>query len=192
MKRYFDTLRTLNEVKAEYKRLVKIHHPDVGGDTATMQEINAQYDEAVKRIATTGEGVDKERAAQEVPAEFRAVLSKVVALKGIDVDLVGAWLWITGDTWTHKATLKAAGFRWASKKRAWYWYPEWAAVERGSKKSLDEIKDKYGAQRLLDGSEARTAPKMLGEAEKPQKRSAQPKRRRSRRSPVSGQVAFEF
>ena len=69
MKRYFDHLRTLSEVKAEYKRLVKINHPDVGGDTATMQAINAQYAEAVKRIARNGEGRDRENAAFERAVE---------------------------------------------------------------------------------------------------------------------------
>ena len=46
MKRYFDHLHTLAAIKAEYKQLVKLNHPDVGGDTATMQDINGQYAEA--------------------------------------------------------------------------------------------------------------------------------------------------
>ena len=156
MKQYFEQFKTLAEIKAEYKRLVKINHPDVGGDTATMQEINRQYGEAVKWIAAHGEGKERKQAAQEVPEEFAAVLSKVVNLDGIEIDLVGAWLWATGNTWTHKATLKAAGFSWASKKRAWYWRPEWAAVERGSKMTLAEIMDKYGAQRIISAGDERT------------------------------------
>ena len=43
MKRYFDHLNTLAAIKAEYKALVKANHPDIGGDTATMQDINGQY-----------------------------------------------------------------------------------------------------------------------------------------------------
>lgn len=31
-------------IKAAYKALSKIHHPDVGGDLVKMQEINAAYD----------------------------------------------------------------------------------------------------------------------------------------------------
>ena len=185
MKKYFDEFRTLTEIKAEYKRLVKINHPDVGGDTATMQEINAQYDEAVKRIAREGEGRDKENAAREVPAEFRAVLSKVVNLEGIELDLVGAWLWITGNTFPHKATLNNAGFKWAGKKRAWYWYPDWAAVTRGTQKSLDEIKSKYGALRIIGKEQA--APQLLGEGEK---QKPTQKKRKPRRKVCPGQVAM--
>ena len=49
MNRYFKQCTTLEELKAEYKKLVMKHHPDRGGDTATMQEINAEYDEAFPR-----------------------------------------------------------------------------------------------------------------------------------------------
>lgn len=147
MKRYFDHLTTLAEVKAEYKRLAKANHPDVGGDTATMQEINKQYGEAVEHIRKYGDGRDRAAAAAEVPAEFVAAVTAIINLDGVTVDLVGAWLWVTGNTYAHKDALKAAGYKWASKKRAWYWHPESAACT-GSRKSLDQIKAKYGAQRI--------------------------------------------
>lgn len=154
-KNYFENLRTLAAVKAEYKRLVKLNHPDVGGDTATMQEINRQYAEAVEWIKKHGEGHDRQDAAREVPEEYMNAVMAVVNLKGLDVELVGSWIWVTGNTRMHKDALKAAGYRWASKKFAWYWRPEYAAVSRGSKMSLDEIKDKYGCQRLTGAGFAR-------------------------------------
>lgn len=152
MKRYFDDCKTLKEVKTRYHKLTKENHPDVGGDTATMQEINAQYKEAVKWIAEHGEGHDRQDAAREVPEEFVAAVAAVVNLEGIVLELVGAWIWASGNTRAHKDKLKAAGYRWASKKAAWYWRPEWAAVGRASKMTLDEIKDKYGSERILAGS----------------------------------------
>lgn len=44
MAQYFKKVNNLEELKAEYRRLAMQHHPDVGGDTAVMQEINAEYD----------------------------------------------------------------------------------------------------------------------------------------------------
>ena len=32
-------------VKVAYKTLARIHHPDVGGDTATMQQLNKAYEQ---------------------------------------------------------------------------------------------------------------------------------------------------
>lgn len=51
--KFFTTCHTLEELKAEYKRLIKIHHPDLGGDNATMAQINAQYDDLAKRLPKT-------------------------------------------------------------------------------------------------------------------------------------------
>ena len=40
--KYFTNVRTLEELRKEYKRLVKQYHPDNGGDTETIKEINAE------------------------------------------------------------------------------------------------------------------------------------------------------
>jgi len=42
--KYFAEVHTLDELKKKFRRLAMLNHPDVGGDTATMQEINAEYD----------------------------------------------------------------------------------------------------------------------------------------------------
>lgn len=44
MKTYFTACTTLEELKAEYRRLALLHHPDVGGDEEAMKAINAEYD----------------------------------------------------------------------------------------------------------------------------------------------------
>lgn len=149
MKNYFAGCKSLEDVKTAYRRLAKENHPDCGGDTATMQEINRQYAAAVENIKRTGSAEDRAHAAQEVPEEFVAAVNAVVGLKDVVLELVGAWLWATGDTCQHKDALKAAGYKWASKKKAWYWHPIWAASS-GSKMSLDEIRDKYGAEKITD------------------------------------------
>ena len=35
--------KTLDELKAQYYSLARKHHPDVGGDTEIMQQLNAEY-----------------------------------------------------------------------------------------------------------------------------------------------------
>lgn len=42
--RYFTNCATLDALKHEYRRLCMLHHPDRGGDTATMATINEEYD----------------------------------------------------------------------------------------------------------------------------------------------------
>ena len=60
-------MTTADEVKKLYKKLATKYHPDKpGGDLRTMQEINADYDRAMK-IAISGEG-NEARAKAETSA----------------------------------------------------------------------------------------------------------------------------
>lgn len=40
--------KTLTELKVQYHNLARQHHPDLGGDTEVMQQINAEYSLRVK------------------------------------------------------------------------------------------------------------------------------------------------
>lgn len=42
--KYFKKVLSYENLKEQYKNLLKAHHPDNGGDVAVMQEINAEYD----------------------------------------------------------------------------------------------------------------------------------------------------
>lgn len=44
MTQYFSNTNSFAELKSQYKALALANHPDRGGDTATMQAINAEYD----------------------------------------------------------------------------------------------------------------------------------------------------
>ena len=44
MSKYFKNVKSYNELKSTYKELLKVNHPDNGGDLTKMQEINAEYD----------------------------------------------------------------------------------------------------------------------------------------------------
>lgn len=41
---FFATIDNLNDLKAEYRRLALMHHPDRGGDLDTMKAINIEYE----------------------------------------------------------------------------------------------------------------------------------------------------
>ena len=45
MKKYFENITTINDLKKEYRRLIKANHPDNGGDTWVMAAINNEYEE---------------------------------------------------------------------------------------------------------------------------------------------------
>ncbi|MDB5158715.1 MAG: hypothetical protein JWR50_3422 [Mucilaginibacter sp.] len=145
--RWFDDCRTLEEVKAKYKQLAKQYHPDLGGDTATMQQVNTEYAYATAK-AVKGANMTDEQAENEILSSeaYRNAIEQVIHLEGITIELLGVWLWVTGSTYPVRATLKAAGFMFAPKKLAWYFRTAEYKVSKGGKKSLDEIRDKYGSE----------------------------------------------
>lgn len=145
--KYFKDCTTLEEVKATYKRLALQHHPDRGGDTATMQEINTEYAFATARIVS-GSGMNAEDTEKEMhfSEEYRAIIEQIIHLPGIVIELVGLWIWVTGDTKPVAKELGEAKLHYASKKVAWYYRSNHLKAARGGKKSLDEIRSKYGSE----------------------------------------------
>ena len=142
MAQYFKNVNSIEELKREYRRLVMIHHPDHGGDTATMQAINAEH--------------DADHQTTETPEEFREIIDALLRMDGVEVELCGSWLWIGGNTRAHKDELKAAGCRWSSNKKLWYWRHEEdsSSWHRGKTYSMGRIRMKYGSQYFGTGSRA--------------------------------------
>lgn len=99
------------------------HHPDHGGDTATMQEINAEHDALFDELkAKHNAEHDAEHQTTKTPEEFREIIEALLRMNGVEVELCGSWLWIGGNTRSHKDELKAAGCRWSSSKKLWYYF----------------------------------------------------------------------
>lgn len=155
--KYFTNVKTLDELKAQYRRLAMKYHPDRGGSTEIMQEINDEHDKLFEVLkARHNASADEYHQTTETAEEFRSILDVLLKLDGLIVELCGAWLWIGGNTREHKEALKAAGCRWSNNKKLWYWrHPESARPYHRGSKSINQIRSKYGSQVFTaDGSEA--------------------------------------
>lgn len=143
--RFFQDCQTLEALKLEYRRLAKLHHPDVGGDIETMKQVNAQYDAAVEQIKRNPGHADHQKAQREAPAQWRQAVNSVLHVPGITIELCGSWVWVTGDTYQHRSIFKAAGFQWANAKKAWYWHAPDDVSNNRRKMTLDEIRAFHGS-----------------------------------------------
>ena len=142
--KYFENCQTLDDLKAAYRAAALANHPDRGGDTAAMQEINAEYETRFnepKAAQVTGQ------TTTEVPADFITIISELIRLDGLEVELCGRWLWIGGNTFRHKDALKAAGCRWCKHKGLWSWHHAEEGDHRSrGRKDMDDIRSKYGSK----------------------------------------------
>lgn len=145
---YFTNCKTLDELKAEYRRLAKENHPDHGGDTAAMQRINDEYRAMFELLKNKHNATaDEYHKTTEAPDEFIDIINALLHLGGLEVELCGSWLWIGGDTRPVKDQLKAVGCRWSSNKKLWYWrHPEDSRPYHRGIRTMGEIRNKYGSQ----------------------------------------------
>ena len=151
---YFDNINDLQELKRKYKKLALKHHPDLFATRSVaeklqaeevMKAINVEYDEVFKRLQNgffTGDSTN----ANFVDDRFKDIINSIIALEGLEIEICGNWIWIGGDTYKHKAALKAAGFYWACKKQKWYWKPENSESRGKGKYKMEDIRMRYGSQ----------------------------------------------
>lgn len=139
---YFSNCSTQDEIKNEYRRLAKIHHPDKGGDLRTMQEINAQF-----KSAMSGERGFNHVAGDDIFIKIIEDLQKL----DIEIESCGSWLWISGNTYENRIALKNAGCKWASAKKLWYWHAEEDSKKGGKPIDMNKIREKHGSKILKSG-----------------------------------------
>jgi curved DNA-binding protein CbpA len=142
---YFKGINNLQDLKNKYRELAKRYHPDHGGDTEIMKQINNEFDYLFNTLPKT----KQEQASKQTSNDFMQVIKNIIFIPNIKIELCGTWIWITGDTKPVKEQLKAAGFKFAGKKVAWYWHGEKKYRKRSKKKlSLEEIRDLYGSEEI--------------------------------------------
>lgn len=146
--KYFKSICKAGLVK-EFKKLAKALHPDNGGDAEAFKEMNAEFEKLLHTLpdeSPTQENTEQaQKKAQDIPAEMAELIRRVAGFDGVELEICGSWLWASGCTYPFRSELKAAGFRFSSNKKMWYWHD--GEYHRHGKKNLDmdEIRDRHGS-----------------------------------------------
>lgn len=152
MGKFFDKCKTLNELKKLYKELARQNHPDFGGSVETMQAINAEYDKMVEYFAKYGSKTEKQKAKMEVPEKFRKIIEQLLKMPYIQVEIVGCWIWLSGNTALYLRKIQGMGFRYSSKQKRYYYGGDIVPTKRASRWSMDRIRAEYGSE-ILESEE---------------------------------------
>ena len=146
MRKWFKEVTTIEELRKEYRRLLKEFHPDnPNGSIEATQEINAEYD-LVFSILSKEKQEDRQSYTQEENEQFKVIMNAIIGFN-ITIEVIGTWVWCF-DCYSYKEQLKALGFTWCGKKRAWVWHSE--EYRRYHKKEipLNDIRSRYGSQKV--------------------------------------------
>jgi len=148
--KWFKNIQTLDELRTMYRKLAMEHHPDRGGSTQDMQEINNEYEILSKKLINSNPTFSEGRKYYEhsVSEEIRRKLNEVIFLEDVTIEVIGSWIWITGNTRPIKEGLKEKGFRFSHNKAAWYWY--YGDYHKFSKRqySMEEIRSMWGSEEV--------------------------------------------
>ena len=122
--KYFNNVNTLEELRKQYKELLKKFHPDnPNGSTEATQEVNAEYDKLFKVLKDRHEhnteqtnDTDNKNNYNNMKYDFsedeklREVLQSIIRLSDITIEVCGSWIWISGNTYNHRRRIKKAWF----------------------------------------------------------------------------------
>ena len=144
----FQDIEGINEAKKIYKTLAKNLHPDIGGSEEDFKILNEIYNNLIEHKIYFSN-------SSKFDIELEKNISLILHFENINIELVGSWIWVSGDTREIKEKLKEIGFKWASKKKMWY-YGEMKA-KNPNPKSMEEIKAKYGSETLKSNEKKKIA-----------------------------------
>ena len=149
---------TIEAIKRQYRKLAMENHPDRGGDLKVMQAINAEFDQLRKRYYNVHESQsgsvytdENQTEYDNVTANFEAIIAELIKLDGVGIEICGSFIWLDGNTYEHRAEIKALGFRWASKKKRWFLAPEGWRKKGHRELTMGEIRNAYGSERVAAG-----------------------------------------
>ncbi len=130
-------------VKQAYRKACSLYHPDRNPAGAEMMKaVNLAY-ETLKEF----EG-DVGQDPVTFAADLNNALNAIITLNGLEIEICGAWVWVFGNTKEYKSILKDNGYKWAPKKKGWYYRPEdYRSSNRGDW-SMEEIRDHHGSNHV--------------------------------------------
>jgi hypothetical protein len=169
--RFFEGVTIVAELKKLYHHLAMQNHPDRGGKLETMQEINRQYQAALKRA--DGQTSLDEQEVEHTYKYDEAIEAAIVAFidrliktgildQGCAAWIIGTWVWIETPDRSFAPALGPAGLGalWHRKRGLWYFNPH-EGRHFASSKSISGLAAQYGAERVdAKGKEAK--PKSAG------------------------------
>lgn len=162
--KYFSNVKSIEDVKELYHKLVKQLHPDNGGDAESFKAMMQEYKTVFNIYKNThrsqsGETYEKqpEQDSQETAEQFAEIINKVIRFDGVKIEIIGSWVWLTGNTMIYKDQIKDLGFFWSKSKVAWYYNGSEKKTRRRGRYNMDGLRNKWGSTTVKNDKQEKLA-----------------------------------
>lgn len=163
MKTYFKDVQTLEELRKQYRDLLKKYHPDnENGSEEITKAINTEYERLFKILKNKHDSRQQNTRSSNATGNndssynnmkydfaederLREMLQKIIYFSDITIEIIGNWIWISGNTYQYRKELKELGFKFAGQKKCWYWHSESYRKKSHKRLSMDDIRNYYGS-----------------------------------------------
>jgi DnaJ-class molecular chaperone len=140
------------DIKRAYRKACSAYHPDRNpAGLEMMKVINCAWSSLSDYVASSVEDNGSLDDELNLSEEMNTALNAIIAL-GLEIEICGTWIWVSGNTREFKEILKEAGYKWAPKKMMWMWKPEGSKSKGRGKFSMDEIRTAHGSQAVKSKS----------------------------------------
>lgn len=154
-----NTIKNLDDLKKQYFKLAKQYHPDAGGTTAQFQELQKNYENHFNTILKGGT-LNKEQQENEIVIDkaIRDIINNLINLEGLNIEVIGKWLWVGGNTYPLRAILKSVGLSFIKKGKDPFWVYKGVESSSRGKMSIEDIRKAHGSHIV----KAKPSPKLSG------------------------------
>ena len=151
MKNYFTNCKTEEQVKEAFTKWAKELHPDNGGDAEAFKQMMNEYKkafDACKGIHTNKDGETYTKESNYTAEAFADIIEKIIHFENVTIEIIGSWIWVSGNTFTYKDNLKALHFFYSKNKKAWYHNGDEKKSHRKGHYSMNELRARWGAEEI--------------------------------------------
>ena len=126
-----DDVIDIKEISKKYRKKIFSCHPDHGGSDMQFIELQQAYTTIMSSIQYSRKRFNKEsNEMEDITKNYdEALINKMMELinnlshvKDININIMGDWIWVDGETKPYKDKIKSMNFRFSSNKKAWYWH----------------------------------------------------------------------
>jgi hypothetical protein len=71
----------------------------------------------------------------------------------VTVEVVGSWIWLSGNTYNVKDSIKELGFKWSKNNKKWYYVGSECKGKKKGCLTWEQKIDKYGVNKIKEGKE---------------------------------------